>query len=191
MKKKVLKEPTLVLMAGLPGVGKTTLARRLGEMSGWVVLEKDNLKDSLLEDTALKEKVDEEIVGWAAYDNFFKLAEDFLLKQHLSVILDSSALHPFILKRAKELVACSGANFKPILCDVDEPTRQDRLRTRPSRISQSEAHRIPREAFEQFDNLPEDTLRVCTKTPLKNYESEVLAYVTEQEVATLNSHPAY
>ncbi|MBV9692046.1 MAG: AAA family ATPase [Ktedonobacteraceae bacterium] len=189
--KTVLKEPTLVLMAGLPGVGKSTLAFRLGQLLGWVVIEKDNLKEPFLEDPVLKEKIDEETAGWAAYDSFLKIAEDILLNQHLSVILDSSALHPFILKRAKELVACSGANFKPILCDVDEPTRQDRLRTRPSRISQSEAHRIPREAFEQFDNLPEDTLRVCTKTPLKNYESEVLAYVTEQEVATLNSHPAY
>ena len=54
VKPKELKQPTLALMAGLPGVGKTTLANELGLRLGWVVIDKDSIKDSLLEDYLLK-----------------------------------------------------------------------------------------------------------------------------------------
>jgi len=125
MKKTVLPKPILVLIAGLPGVGKSTLAFRLGQMLGWVVIEKDKLKEAFFEDSALKEeKIDEETADRVAYHCFFTIAENLLINQGLSVILDSSTLHPFVLKRAKELAACSGANLKIILRDVDEPARQ-------------------------------------------------------------------
>jgi len=35
---------TLVLMAGLPGAGKTTLAYALGRELGWQVIDKDTYK---------------------------------------------------------------------------------------------------------------------------------------------------
>ena len=38
------KIPTLVLMAGFAGAGKTTLAYYLREQLGWEVLNKDQLK---------------------------------------------------------------------------------------------------------------------------------------------------
>ncbi|MBV9692045.1 MAG: histidine phosphatase family protein [Ktedonobacteraceae bacterium] len=40
---------TLVLMAGLPGTGKTTLAAELGRRLQWLVVDKDMLKLSLLQ----------------------------------------------------------------------------------------------------------------------------------------------
>ncbi len=185
MKKKVLKEPTLVLMAGLPGVGKTTLASKLGQLVELVILEKDTLKDALLEDEALKEKVGEEIAGRAAYENFFKLAEEFLLNQHLSVILDSSALHPFILERAEELARRARAKLKIIFCHVDESIRQDRLRNRKARISQSHADRIIEEDAKRFAKLPEEhTLKIYTKEgSLEVYAKTALKYIAGQEPA--------
>src|SRR5579884_3196748 len=40
--------PTLVLMAGAPGAGKTTLALAVGRALGWPVVDKDTLKSVLL-----------------------------------------------------------------------------------------------------------------------------------------------
>jgi predicted kinase len=193
MKRKVLKKPTLVLMAGLPGVGKTTLAFELGQRLGWVVLEKDILKDTFLEVPLLKEKFDEYTAGWAAYENFFKVAENFLVNQRLSVILDTSFLHPFILERtekilerAEKLTERSGAQLKIILCEVDESTRQQRLRTRKTRTSQAKAHLLPKEVAKQFDQLdPSSYKKIGTERPLKVYINEAVKYVKEpeQEVA--------
>ncbi len=38
--------PTLVLMAGPPGAGKTTLALAVSRALGWPVVDKDTLKGS-------------------------------------------------------------------------------------------------------------------------------------------------
>jgi predicted kinase len=177
MKQKVLKKPTLVLMAGLPGAGKTTLAFKLGQKLGWAVLERDLIKESLL-----KGKIDEDTAGRAAYDCSLKITENFLVDQQLSVILDTSLLYPFILERAKQLVARSGAQLKIILCEVDEGTRQHRLRTRKKRISQTKGLLVPRDAAKQFERLDSSLYKkVQTKRSLKLNVEEALKYVTEQE----------
>ena len=182
MKKTVSKSiaaPTLVLMAGLPGAGKSTLASKIGLDLGWVVIDRDTLKDSLLEDSLLKEKIAEDVAGWAAYESFFKLAHDLLVNQHRSIILDTSTLHRFIFERARALANSAGAEFKVILCEVDEKTRQHRLRTRKKRISQVHGHLVPEEAARQFDKLPPElTLKIDTKDPLKKYEEKALAFVS-------------
>ena len=164
-------------------MGKTTLANELGLRLGWVVIDKDTIKDLLLEDSLLKEQIAEDTAGRAAYEAFFKLARDFLINQHQSLILDCSTLQPFVFERAKKLATTSGAQFKVILCEVDEFTRQHRLRTRKSRLSQARAHHVPREAAKQFDalDLPSHTLKICTKDPLKKYLGKALDYVSEGE----------
>jgi predicted kinase len=182
MKQKVLTKPTLVLMAGLPGVGKTTLAFELGQRLGWTVLEKDRFKESFLEAPSPNENFDDYAAGWEAYEDCFKETEDFLVNRQLSVILDTSLLHPFILKRAKQLAVRSGAQLKIILCEVDECTRQYRLHNRKKRISQAKAHLLPKEAAKRFDQLdPSLYKKIETKCPLKTYINEALTYVKESE----------
>ncbi|MGH2497088.1 MAG: AAA family ATPase [Ktedonobacteraceae bacterium] len=175
---KPVAAPTLVLMAGLPGVGKSTLASRLGLDLGWVVIDRDSFKDSLLEDALLKERIAEDTAGWASYEVFFRNAHDLLVNQHQSIILDTSTLHRFIFERTRDLASAAGAEFKVILCEVDEKTRQHRLRTRKKRVSQVHDHLVPEEAARQFDEfLPGHTLIIDTKDPLKKYEEKALAYI--------------
>jgi predicted kinase len=176
---KPIAAPTLVLMAGLPGVGKSTLASKLGLDLGWVVIDRDGFKDSLLEDALLKARIAEDTAGWASYEVFFRNAHDLLVNQHQSIILDTSTLHRFIFDRAQKLAIAARAEFKVILCEVDEKTRQHRLRTRQKRVSQAYGHLVPEEAARQFDEfLPEYTLRIDTKDPLKKYEEKALAYIS-------------
>ena len=178
---------TLVLMAGLPGVGKSTLATKLGSELGWTVLDKDTFKDSLLEDSLLKKNFTEDMAGRAAYEAFFKLAKDLLVHQHQSIILDTSTLHRFIYERAQDLASAAGAEFKVILCEVDEKTRQHRLRTRKQRLSQAYSRLVPEDAAKLFDELlPEHTLRIRTKEPLKKYEERALAYILESKLIVKN-----
>lgn len=177
-----MKKPTLVLMAGLPGVGKTTLAFALGEQLGWTVLEKDLLKEPFLKVPLLKEQFSEDLAGWAAYEFSLNFTEYLMVNHKLSVILDTPLLYPFILERAKQLVKRSGARLKILLCDVDEDIRQDRLRSRTNRISQSRAHLISRDKAKQFEHLdPSLYKKIETKLPLTAYIENALTYVKAEE----------
>jgi dephospho-CoA kinase len=74
---------TLLMMAGLPGAGKTTLAQALGRELGWYVVDKDRYRE-ILSSYGLKQ----DIVSSAAYDVSFKDAYDTLSNLRVPEILD-------------------------------------------------------------------------------------------------------
>lgn len=165
---------TLVLMAGLSGTGKTTLALRLGTALQWPVLSKDTLRSSLM-----MMEIIERVAGFAAYEVLFALIHDMLVKQKISVIVDCSTLYPFILHRSLELTRMTGAQLKVIRCVVDSHVRSDRLMKRetvtapssPALLTKDEEHRL-------FAHLPHNTFVLHTLGPLEEYFPKVIAYVT-------------
>jgi predicted kinase len=118
---------TLALMAGLPGVGKSTLAYTLSRALNWHVIDKDRHKEVLL-----KQGWDDEKAGIATYELAFETARIILMRHQASVILDSAALHSFILENALSIVeSVPNAQLKVILCVADRDLRNKRLRSRP------------------------------------------------------------
>jgi len=113
-------------MAGLPGVGKSTLARALGENLGWQVIDKDELKDQFLRDGK-----DDYTAGYQAYDLSFAAARKEL-ENNRSVILDTAALHPFILEWARTIVSEMNVRLKVLFLVVaDRELRRKRIEGRP------------------------------------------------------------
>ena len=116
----------LLQMAGVPGSGKSALARLIGRASDAVVLDKDVLKTA-----ALEAGVEEPAAGSVAYEAFFALA-NHLLGQDRSVVLDSPSFWETIPPRGAAIAADRHVPYYFIEClceDRDELSR--RLRERP------------------------------------------------------------
>jgi predicted kinase len=165
---------TLVLMAGLPGAGKSTLASALSRELNWHVIDKDRHKELLL-----KQEIDEEKAGKATYELAFEIARSVLMRQQASVILDSAALHTFILENAQVIVrSVPHAQLKVILCVADRVLRNRRLR---DRLAQITAIRVDPSTIvdylQLFKHLPSDTLVLYTNKSREECLAEAKDYL--------------
>lgn len=156
----------LVLMAGLPGVGKTTIARELAKELGkeWEVIDKDGLIEKLI----LEKKMDEDSASHEAYDKSFNAVEQSLQMNH-SVILDTATLQSFILEKATSIASEMGVQLKILFLVADRDLRNERLQLRPPQIT---VIRVDPESFtayfECFSHLPKfpDRFTLDTRKPL-------------------------
>ncbi len=166
--------PTLVLMAGPPGAGKSALARAIGSALRWPVIDKDTLKS-----TVLDASVGEEIAARLSYDLLFALGGDLLLDQQLSVILDSPAGYPVVVEWATEMASRAGAYLRAIVCLADRDLRNQRLRQRVARPSQwlTDDQTDERTWQKHLAFFPVDTLILDTVRPIPELMTQSLSYL--------------
>jgi len=123
----------MILFAGLPGTGKSTLAECIGRQLAIPVFAKDWLEASLLQ-SGLKATMDDKLLGFAGYELLTVLAErQFMLNQ--SVILDSVASTQTIRTKWRQLANQYQAEWRVIECVCsDEDLHRARLSTRQRHI---------------------------------------------------------
>ncbi len=152
---ELISRPTLVLMAGLPGAGKTSLAYELGRELQWHVIDKDMYKEVLV-----KQGLDDNNAGIAAYELSFAIARTVMKRQQASIILDTAAIQRFIIDDVREIVDCIiGSRLKVILCVADRDLRNERLRIRTYKSTSIQVDPATTADYLQyFEHLPPDKL---------------------------------
>ncbi len=158
MTRETLRSTTLLLLAGHPGAGKSTLARALGQRLEWPVLDKDTFKSTLIPSTCTCRGEDINIL---AYQLVAAVAGD-LLAQQRSVIVDSPLKRPVVIEQFGCLAVAAQAQLKVILCLADDRVRNQRLAARAPKASQLRAHGVETDQEAQFGHLPANTLTLHT-----------------------------
>ena len=164
---------TILMLAGLPGTGKSTLAAYLASEFDWVIIDKDLIHSALIEQGQKKDES-----GDAAYAVSLWLAKDLVVRQNRSVIFDSAGRQQFILPRLEAMCAESYARLKVIYCSAARAERQKRLAGRVALGSQ-----LVQDVFSDEDetrfyrHLPDSRLQVDTTAGVQAVLSACFAYL--------------
>ena len=121
----------LVQMSGVPGAGKSTIARALVRCRPFTVLDVDVVKSALLD-----AGISYAEVGAASYRTVLALAGD-LLATSCSVIIDSPCRYDELLVGGQRLAERHQAGYRYLECFADDLSLLDRrIQERPALRSQ-------------------------------------------------------
>ena len=172
----------LIAMTGLPGTGKSTLARRLAETIGGVVLDKDVVRSALFPPPVLDYSAEEDDITFAA---IYRAAGHIIRTfPKTPVILDgrtfSRASH---VRDLLEAAAAIGSPLSVIECTCSEEAAESRLARDLAAGDHPAGNRTPelyREVKARAEPLavPRLTLDTCA-LPLDECVRRALAYVGE------------
>ncbi len=164
---------TVLMMAGLPGTGKSTLAALLAKSTGWLIVDKDLIHSALIANG-----LDKAQSAGAAYEAVFWLMDDFVHRQDKSAIFDSAGRQKFVFTRLQSICNASGAHVKVIQCRAAASVRDKRLQSRQSVDSQLNSNQFTDEddvAFYAY--LPTSRLIVDTTSGVESVLMKCLAYL--------------
>src|ERR1700733_10687242 len=116
----------VLLITGLAGSGKTTLARRLARRYNTLLLSKDDIKEALLDVLGAGDAAHSRLLSTASFAVLFAIA-----RRHLAAGLDLILEGNFRPgEHEKLLMAVPGLHIVQVLCRVGEPERLARLERR-------------------------------------------------------------
>jgi hypothetical protein len=181
--------PRLIVIFGLIASGKTTLARALGQSTGWLVIHSDVVRKTLVGipstqrvEVPYGQGIYAPDISGRTYQEMFCQAREHL-QAGGSVILEGSFMRAVDRHQARELAVLCGAEAFFILCSC--PT-EETLRRLVRRAADHEAISNGRqeilmaqmEMFEPIDDLQEvPVLILDTDRPLKAILEETLSFL--------------
>lgn len=163
----------LVTMSGLPGVGKSSIARSVAKSNGLFLVELDHLEGPLL-----KQGIRGDDLGWSVYDMIATLAEDNLALGH-SVLLDAVGWTNDVRARWADVAERNSAEFRPIevICS-DMAVHRERVLARKRNIPgyPETTWESVEAAITMYEPWSRDRLIVDTVRPLDDLISEATEY---------------
>ncbi|MDQ2951006.1 MAG: AAA family ATPase, partial [Chloroflexota bacterium] len=138
-----VNRPTLVIVCGAPGTGKTTLARHLAAALSCAILTKDDLKEALADELGSGDRERSRELGRLAYEQLFARAGAVLGAgaahgaDHRLVV--EANFHRAASEPALRDLAC-GRDAVVIECVCDAKTRRERFAERRRRGARHPVH---------------------------------------------------
>ncbi|NLC30789.1 MAG: ATP-binding protein [Candidatus Moranbacteria bacterium] len=146
----------LIIVCGLPGAGKTTLARKLSEKLKVFCLHKDSVKESFYDSMKMSTLEDSKKLGYPSVKVILDLAEENLARG-IDVILES----PFTFSEDGEIFEKWRKKYDleifSIILEISENERKERMTNRERDKSHHDEKRLQNYVATQCDffHMPE------------------------------------
>ena len=160
---------TLVVVCGLPGVGKTTVAETVADRVDGRLLRTDVVRKEIFTDPEYTEAESRMV-----YDELFDRARE-TVEDGTSVVLDGTFREEVRRTRAADLSATLDAEFRLVKVECAERVVRDRIESREGDASDAdfEVHQMYRETF---DAVSRDHATVDNSDGLESTRRQVDEY---------------
>jgi predicted kinase len=168
-----LRHPTVIVVAGLSGTGKTSLARAIAGEFGLRVVSSDAVRKSLFE---INHKYEFGVGPYSddasvrTYRTLIQQGRHLLLREN-SVVLDATFKRASDRDLARQMADAAGARWRIIECTLPSETARERLQRRETlKEGLSDAnwctYLLQRGEFEQLTEHDEPRLKLETNRDL-------------------------
>ena len=131
-----MRQAHLILITGLPGTGKSTLARTLARHYAMPLICKDAIKEPLFDTFGASDREDSRRLSDASFAVMFSMLRD-CTAAGTDVILEGN----FRPGEHERLLSDASVRIAQVLCTVSEPVRIARLKARATDPSRHPGHR--------------------------------------------------
>ena len=128
----------LIIIAGMPATGKSTLARKLSDAFGLAILEKDEIKDEMFDTIGFKDRQEKRALDVAANAILLHCTEN-LLSKGISLIIVNN-FDSDMSGRVQDMIDKTGCNCVTVFLNGDPEVLYKRYVERDARHSRHMGH---------------------------------------------------
>lgn len=172
----------IIQMAGLPGVGKSTLARVLGTTLEAPVLDKDRVRHAMFGNAVTYTREQDDLV----YRMMLEATQHLLATEpNRSVVLDGrTCLRAYQVRQIRDFASALGHRLHIVECVCAPETAHRRIASDSDHPAADRTRQLHERLAAEADPITHPKILVHTDGPLEGYLPDVLTAVTAPPAAS-------